>query len=304
MNIPAISLVVISAFIHVLWNVTSKRRGASAAFFLLSSLVAGFLLLPCLYVFRAALPFMPASFWWMVGATGLAQTVYFIGLTEAYRNGDMAVAYPLLRAVPVLLVALVSVLLRDGLEPRGWGMVGIGLVAAGCLMLPLVSFRGFRFSNYLNLSCMFALVAALGTTCYSLIDDRALRLMGTQTGISMGKGEIALLYLCLQTLSTNVFLGIFVAVNTTERTRLLNSWRKDFLPAVQICILLNSAYGLVLTAMTLASSVSYIVAFRQLSIPLGAVIGMTVQNEPRHIPRVLGIVVVSFGLVLLAVGAS
>jgi uncharacterized membrane protein len=58
---------------------------------------------------------------------------------------------------------------------------------------------------------------------------------------------------------------------------------------------------LVLAAMTLSSSVSYVVAFRQLSIPLGALIGMTLQNEPRHLPRMVGVGIVSLGLIVVAI---
>lgn len=301
MNITAVTLVVISAFIHVYWNVTSKRRGASAAFFLLASLAAGLLLLPCLYLERAALPYLSPTFWILVTATGIFQTIYFLGLTRAYQNGDMSVTYPLLRAVPVVAVALISLLLHDGLEPRGWGLVGIGLVALGCLMLPLISFRKIRFSDYLNLSCLFALLAAAGTTGYSLVDDRALRILESTPGVSLGRAEVALLYLTLQTLSTIVFLGIFVALDAGERARLVRAWPGDIPAAFQVCILLNTAYGLVLAAMTLSSSVSYIVAFRQLSIPLGALIGMTLQKEPRHLPRLVGIGILSLGLIVVAI---
>ena len=301
MNITAVSLVIFSSFIHVYWNVTSKRRGASAAFFLLASLAAGVILLPCLYLERRVLPFLPPLFWILVTATGIFQTIYFAGLTRAYQNGDMSVTYPLLRAVPVVAVALISLLLQDGLEPRGWGLVGIGLVALGCLMLPLVSFRKVRFSDYLNLSCLFALLAAVGTTGYSLVDDRALRILGSQQGVNLGRAEIALLYLTVQTLSTIVFLGILVALDREERARLACSWPKDIPAAFQVCILLNSAYGLVLAAMTLSSSVSYVVAFRQLSIPLGALVGMTLQKEPRHLPRIVGVGIVSLGLVVVAI---
>ena len=258
-------------------------------------------MLPCLYLERRVLPFLPPLFWILVTATGLFQTIYFAGLTRAYQNGDMSVTYPLLRAVPVVAVALISLILQDGLEPRGWGLVGIGLVALGCLMLPLVSFRKVRFSDYLNLSCLFALLAAVGTTGYSLVDDRALRILGSQQGVNLGRAEIALLYLTVQTLSTIVFLGILVALDKEERARLAGSWPKDIPAAFQVCILLNSAYGLVLAAMTLSSSVSYVVAFRQLSIPLGALVGMTLQKEPRHLPRIVGVGIVSLGLVVVAI---
>jgi uncharacterized membrane protein len=63
-----------------------------------------------------------------------------------------------------------------------------------------------------------------------------------------------------------------------------------------------STYGLVLAAMAYVSDVSYVAAFRQLSIPIGAVLGLTLQQEPRYQPKIIGIGVVSVGLVLVGIG--
>jgi uncharacterized membrane protein len=51
--------------------------------------------------------------------------------------------------------------------------------------------------------------------------------------------------------------------------------------------------------MAYASNVSYIVAFRQLSIPLGALLGVWVQKEPAGLPKLLGVGVVFGGLILV-----
>jgi uncharacterized membrane protein len=45
-----------------------------------------------------------------------------------------------------------------------------------------------------------------------------------------------------------------------------------------------------------------VAAFRQLSIPIGAVLGLTLQQEPRYLPKIIGIGVVSVGLVLVGIG--
>ena len=46
----------------------------------------------------------------------------------------------------------------------------------------------------------------------------------------------------------------------------------------------------------------YIVAFRQLSIPLGSVLAMVVFREPAPATRVAGIAVTTAGLLLIALG--
>ena len=61
-------------------------------------------------------------------------------------------------------------------------------------------------------------------------------------------------------------------------------------------------YSLVLTAMNFAADVTYVVAFRQLSIPIGALLGFIFLREEIHPPRLLGLAAVCLGLVLVALG--
>jgi len=62
------------------------------------------------------------------------------------------------------------------------------------------------------------------------------------------------------------------------------------------------AYVLILFAMLYVSDASYVAAFRQLSIPLGATLGIVLLKEPRYLPKLIGIVAVYGGLVLVGMG--
>jgi len=243
---------------------------------------------------------LPAVFWLLVVLTGLFEAIYYISLTSAYQTGDLSVAYPLLRAIPVVLVALISLVIQDGRQPEGIGWLGILLVALGCLLLPLASFRKINLESYLTLSCMYALLAGLGTTGYSLVDDRALRLLqGYQVG-ELGRAGTAIFYLEVQAASTLAFMGLYLLINRAEGRRLTTVIPGQLGMAARTGFMVSATYALVLVAMSLASSVSYVVAFRQQSIPIGAVLGMALQAEPRHPPRMVGIGLVFVGLVLVA----
>ena len=50
------------------------------------------------------------------------------------------------------------------------------------------------------------------------------------------------------------------------------------------------------------TNVSYVVAFRQLSIPLGAVLGVLVLGEPGYRPKLAGVALMFGGLILVALG--
>ena len=54
--------------------------------------------------------------------------------------------------------------------------------------------------------------------------------------------------------------------------------------------------------MGFSKNISYVVAFRQLSIPLGAALGILVLKEPARAPKIAGVAVIFVGLMLVAAG--
>ena len=301
MSSVAILLVSISAGVHALWNLAGKRQNPSAAFFLIAALCAALITLPFVGVYRAALEHIPMVVWGLLLGTGICQAGYYIGLAGAYQRGQLSVAYPLVRALPVLLIALVSLGLGKTFSLQG--ALGILAVAGGCLLVPLSSFQAFNRQTYLTAGSGLALLAALGTTGYTLIDNQALAILRSQPGFELGSTGITLLFLALENLVTALLLGAYVGLAASERRRLAATWRTNGWWAPGMGALITGAYGLVLAAMAFTANVSYIAAFRQLSIPLGAFLGFVIQKEPATPPRLIGIGILSFGLVLVALSS-
>ena len=79
--------------------------------------------------------------------------------------------------------------------------------------------------------------------------------------------------------------------------------QRNWLTAAGTGMLITAAYGLVLASMAFVTNVSYIAAFRQLSIPLGAALGFLIQKEPATPPRLVGIGILTCGLTLIAVAS-
>ena len=61
-------------------------------------------------------------------------------------------------------------------------------------------------------------------------------------------------------------------------------------------------YGLVLASMNFVTNVSYVAAFRQLSIPLGAIFGMALLREPCYSTKMFGVTTIIIGLALVKMG--
>ncbi len=300
----ALLLVMTSAFMHAGWNFASKRRDPSLAFFFLAAVPAALIMVPVLIWQWSLLGQIPTAVWRLVLLTGVAQTVYFTGLAGAYRHGDISLAYPLARALPVLLIAALTMILGQGGAIGGGALLGMGMITFGCIVLPLPAFRAVRLSRYTDWVTVMALVAAVGTTAYTLIDDQALHQLRHMPGTPLSNGEATLLFISLQMISTAVMLGLATLLFRPERRHLgrLLGRRSLMVTALVTGVVIMTTYGLFLASMAYASNVSYVAAFRQLSIPIGAFLGMTLQGEPRYRPKLIGIGVVTVGLLLVAVG--
>jgi drug/metabolite transporter (DMT)-like permease len=302
MTPTAIALLLIAAIAHASWNLMGKKRSPSAAFFLLANLAGIICLSPILLLHANVVPKIPNTVWFLLACTGIAQAVYFVGLSQAYRLGHISIAYPIARATPVVLVALINLALGHRSQIGPIALAGMVLIAVGCLLLPMTRFRQFRLKNYLHASSLMALVAALGSTGYSLIDNEALAQLRNHPPTSIPKFELAMLYLLLEAVSTTICLLIYIALARPERTQLKAFTKNDAALAFFAGAFIVIAYGLTLTAMAYVSNVSYVVAFRQISIPLGVLLGILLLKEPAPKPKLTGVAILLAGLLMVGLG--
>lgn len=302
MSSLAVALLLLSAILHATWNFLGKRQDPTASFMLAANTLGTLALAPLLILFWDSLAAFSAPVWGLIVLTGLAQAVYYVGLAGAYRAGDLSLAYPLVRAVPVLLVTLLTLLLEQGNPASQQAVAGMVLIVAGCLILPLKSFGQFNVRSYASLAVLLALVAALGTVGYSILDDRALRLLRAGDGLTAGNLAVTLGYAIVAGISASLWLGAFVALRREDRRQARALTRADLRQAFLVGLFIFVGYALVLVALALVPNVGYAVAFRQLSIPLGAVLAIVLLKEPAYRPRLLGVGMVFVGLVLVATG--
>lgn len=289
-------LVLLSAIAHAAWNLAGKQARPDLAFFFLASLWGFLLGAPLILPFTwPLLQSMPATLWAWVGLSGLCQALYLWGLGQAYQRGELSSLYPLIRAVPLLLLMLAGLLWQAGNPLSHAALAGILLIVLGCLLLPMRHFGDLRLRHYLNPASAFALLAATATAGYSLVDDIATRaLRGLPSAHSAA--EVALLYVLLQSLAAAAWLGLPLLRQQAWR-RLAGQWRSSLFTGIMMPL----TYVLVVWAMAYASHVSYVVALRQVSIPIGVGLGIWLLGEPLSRAKLLGVALVlgGLGLVLL-----
>jgi drug/metabolite transporter (DMT)-like permease len=108
--------------------------------------------------------------------------------------------------------------------------------------------------------------------------------------------------MALENLSLTTALAVFICLHRPDFRILRSMWKTIWLPAGGAGLMMTGAYGLVLLAMAFVTNVSYVSAFRQISLPIGVFFGMIVHHEPRYLPRIMGLVVILAGLALIALG--
>jgi hypothetical protein len=145
--------------------------------------------------------------------------------------------------------------------------------------------RQVRLSSYLTLCCLLAVVAAVGTTGYTLVDNQALFELRSAPGIPLSNVQISFFYLALLSVITAIVMGGYILVSSLERLELNKVWKTGKGIALLTGVLIMGTYGLVLTALAYTSNVSYVAAFRQLSTPLGAIPGILVQKKAAYPPK-------------------
>jgi len=272
---------------HAGWNLLARQRRSEMAFFvrmLMVIMTAGFLPMVITEVMTRSLP---AKAWFCLAGSGLCGGLYLYSLAQAYAASDFTIVYPVARALPVLLVALGDVLRGRFLTIPGWW--GLALVATGCFLAPLQSFREFAIRRYFHRSVLWMFLAALGTAGYSLLDKVASEVVlpGPATA-----GRYCYVFFFS---SGSVLMALRRIAGSRSRDNRSLGWKGPMLAA--ICFF--GAYWLVLWAYQLAQHASYVVAFRQLSIVLGVVVAFIVYKERAIVVRTTATALITTGLILV-----
>ena len=176
MTITAFILILASVVLHALWHFISKSRQPVPAFFIIVSASCLCTTLPFALTSGVNPALLPPRFYWMMIGGGVCGMICDIGLSRAYRLADVSLAYPLARALPVIMTALVTIFLGLGARPSALAIFGMLVIMMGCVLMPMKSFSDLHWKNYWNRALLGILVAAAGTTGYTIFDSEGLRL--------------------------------------------------------------------------------------------------------------------------------
>ena len=286
----ALGLVLVSGFLHAVWNLLAKRASGDAsgpAFVWLYSALSTVIFAPL-----AAGVFIGGERLGAVGllfvfGTGALHIGYFLLLQKGYQVGDLSVVYPLARGTgPLLASGAAILLLGERAGPVAWA--GILLIVAGVFLLAWEPDGGGRSPRARRLGVVFGVLTGAFIAAYTLWDKHAVG------GLSLSP---VLYYWGSLLVQTVVLLP--VALRRREEIRF--AWRAHRPEALGVAVLSPVAYLLVLTALVFAP-VSRVAPAREIGILFGTLLGGGLLAERGLGRRLLASSCMVLGIVALAIG--
>jgi drug/metabolite transporter (DMT)-like permease len=282
LGLAALVLVVCAAGLHAGWNALAKRGDDQVVFLWLSTLAATLVMLP-LGLWQLAAEGFPAAAAPFVGTTIVLHAFYFYALGRSYASGAYSLVYPVARGLGVALVPVAALAVFDErLSPLG--VSGIVLVVIGIATLHLVPGgrpRGAGAGPVRSLA--WPVITGLTIAAYSLVDKAGVARLNPVAYILLLEAGCALFGLP------------FVRTRRDAVRNELRAWRAIVLAAAMSAL----AYTLVLFAFRL-SKTGYVVAARELSIVLSALLGSLWLREGRLGPHLAGACIVLAGVLCIA----
>jgi drug/metabolite transporter (DMT)-like permease len=270
--------VLFAAACHAGWNAAIKTGLDPLTSTVLITTGAGLVSLALLPF--AGLP--PAVAWPWVIASVVIHLFYFIGLSEAYRTGDLGQVYPLARgSAPLMTAGVTASLLGERIGAAGWS--GIVILASGVLLLSL---RGGRLMEPPDRRAVgFALFTALTICLYSVVDGIGGRAAGNPHAYTLA-----------------MFIGNALAMIVYFLIRRGPSAIAPMLKTWPVGVVGGSlqllSYGIVIWAMTLAP-IALVAALRETSVLFGALMAVLLLKEPLRPARISAALMIVCGLVLI-----
>lgn len=269
--------VLVAALFHAAWN--ALIRGSSDQLMQTASiaLLAGVLCLPLLVL----LPMPSAESWPFMLGSVTVHMVYYTSLAAAYRYTELSVAYPLIRGLAPLVVALCSAW-AFGERLGGGTAFGVLLISAGVMCVALR--RRMERRHVRGLS--WAVLCAATIAAYTMFDGAGARVSGHVPAYLAWK-------LVLDALLFSAGIILFKGYAPLLHHVTVH-WRTAALAAGLSAL----AYGIALWGMTRAP-VAAVAALRETSVLFAVMIGWLFMRERVRALQWTGVLAIILGAVLL-----
>lgn len=287
MSYTALSLIVLAAFIHATWNLLAKRAAHAGPVFVF------------VYTGIATLAYLPWTLWLIldgavswnlpvllcIALSGALHLAYSLFLQRGYQTADLSVVYPIARGTGPLL-STVGAFLLLGETPSAHGLGGLLAIVTGIILIStqgdLAKFRQPEARSGLR----WGTVTGGAISGYTVVDAYGVKMLGIHPVV---------LDWCANASRVVILLPWVLANRRDLRRRMRNHW----LLALAVGLLSPLSYILVLMALRIGAPLSLAAPAREMSMMVGALMGMFILRETVGPGRLLGCAILIAGVILL-----
>ena len=264
--IQAITIVVLSGFLHSLWNVCTKKS-LNKESFLFSVQFVSFIIFAPICLPKILEGNFSANAWFLFLASAAVHGFYFILLARLYTISDLSQSYPIIRGSSLFIIPLCGVMfLNESISIIGW--IGIAIILSRL--------------NYKIL--VLALCVGLSIASYVIIDRFALKYIDPITLNQIGTAG-------------NIVALLPIILHHKLRT-FKQEWSLNYKAILIGAILAPSSYILFLWAIETAP-VSILAPIREIGTVFGAIIGVFFLKERNGKSRIISSIIITVGMILL-----
>lgn len=289
MAFASLLLVVLASFIHASWNLLAKRAASVGPVFVFAyNLIACVAYAPwVLYLLIQG----DGIAWSWIGVvllllSGLIHLAYSLCLQRGYQIADLSVVYPVARGTGPMLSTIGAFFIL-GEMPSGQGLAGLLLVVVGIGLIAtqgdLSAFR--RPGGQTGVQWGAATGGLIAS--YTVVDAYAVKALGIAPVV-------------LDWFSNLLRFFLLAPLVIANPQRAIAAMRGHWWIAVGVGLLSPLSYILVLEALTSGAPLSLVAPMREMSMMVGALLGMVILRENVGPWRIIGCGVLIAGVIFLS----
>ena len=276
---PALILILVSAIVHAVVNVLTKRADDKYAMRLLIGVFSALLVAPALFFF----PLPHGRALWLLAATAVVHAVYELLLVRSYESAAFSAVYPVARGTGPLFTALGAILLL-GEHPSWIEIGGVVMVCGGVIAIGL----SHRTSDGAARGLSFALGTGFAIGIYTLIDASGVRAVPEP-----------LTYVLWFFVAHG--LSVLVTAPGIRGRAVVMEARRQWKLGIVLGVLSITTYGSAMLAYRFGAT-AQLAALRETSVLFGTALAMSFLGEHLTPRRWLAAGVIATGAILLQAG--
>ncbi|MGA9795772.1 MAG: DMT family transporter [Rhizomicrobium sp.] len=272
----ALSLILLSAIVHAIVNILTKRADNKYAVRLLIGVFSAIIVAPALF-------FVPLphglALWCLIG-TAFVHALYELLLVKSYESAAFSAVYPVARGSGPLFTAIGAMLLLHEHSPL-IQLCGIGFVCGGVIAIGI----SHRAAEGAKKGFIFALGTGLTIGCYTLIDATGVR-------------SVAQPFTYVLWFFVAHGLCVLVTAPGIRGREVVIEARRQWKLGIVVGLLSITTYGAAMLAYRFGAT-AQIAAMRETSVLFGTALAMHFLGEKMTTRRWLAALAIAAGAIML-----